>query len=97
MNFSTSCTLTLGSKKGRKRKGEEPDVKSAKLRKVNILVNNIHVNVASYEIPHMDLIAKDFKNTRIWNEVKEMGISSQKELIDALEDKFGCVICQVRI
>ena len=41
-------------------------------------------------------MSMDVDNNRLWEKVRNMEAANKKELLDAVEEMFCCIICQVR-
>jgi E3 ubiquitin-protein ligase UHRF1 len=41
------------------------------------------------------LIEKDTKNAKLWSQVAENEVANRKELVDFVEETFGCIVCMV--
>jgi len=42
----------------------------------------------------LELMSMDVDNNRLWEEVRNMEAANKKELLDAVEEMFCCIICQ---
>ena len=72
--------------KGKKRKNEED---------VATKVTQKKVALAKYKIP-ADIaqgMKKDKANVKVWDEIRTMEFKTKKDLVQAIEDKFSCVLC----
>ena len=44
----------------------------------------------------LELMSMDVDNNRLWEKVRNLEPANKKELLDAVEEMFCCIICQVR-
>ena len=73
--------------KGKKRKNsEEADSEQVKPKKVA---------VAKYKISakHKEAIKKDALNVKLWQQVLDKEMKTRKDLVEAVEEIFECVVC----